>query len=40
MPSPSGLIAMVAKKFGVSHDTMPYYLSQWKVADYFGWKKT
>ena len=37
MPSP---IVMVAKKFGMSHDTMLKYLSQQEVVEYFGRKKT
>ena len=36
-PSP---IAIVAKTFGVSHDTMLNYLSQQEVTEYFGGKKT
>ena len=37
---PRDPIAMVTKKFAVSHDAMLNYLSQWEVTEYFGRKKT
>ena len=35
-----GAITIVAKKPGVSHDTMLTYLSHWEVMEYFGGEKT
>ena len=34
-----GPIAIFAKKFGVSHDTMLSYLLQQEVMEYFGGEK-
>ena len=40
MPSSKGSHCHGAEMFGVSHDTMLNYLSQWEVVEYFGKKKT